>query len=141
MPGNVKTLDSAGMDEFPTGLYAGYAMTLERHLLKSEYADGSFQRASDVTTSGRKWRFTRKLTASQLAELRDFYFAHVGRPFLFSDLYTSRPNVNFDEMPGLADDLPGTMDDAKMIVVFSSAWSETAVMSRWQVSLELTEVA
>lgn len=117
MPGNVKTITDT-LDYFPSSLHSAYAVTHTRHAVISEYPDGSSQRHSDVETSRRSWRFSKRLTASELSALRDFYFAHVGKPFLFKDLHSGQ----------------------HVKAVFTSSWSETYDLGRFTVSLETAEV-
>lgn len=118
MPGNVKVCDPATLDTFPEGLFSDYSVSLARHAIANEYGDGSTQRSSDVTTSKRSWRFSRKVTASKRTELYQFYMAHVGKPFLFRDVHT-----------GL-----------KYTGVFTSGWQEAGVIGRSVVSFEIGEV-
>lgn len=117
MPGNIKTI-TGQLDIFPESLCTDYAVTHTRHAVVSEYPDGSSQRHSDVATTRKSWRLSKRLTASQLAELREFYFSHIGKPFLFRDLHTGQ----------------------YVKAVFTSAWSETYDLGRFLASLEIAEV-
>jgi hypothetical protein len=118
MPGSVPSIDPAGLDSFPVSLYSAYAVRYARFCLTSDYPDGSLQRSSPVTTSTKSWRISKRLTASQLATLRTFYWAHVGKTFLFRDL-ASGQNIK---------------------AVFAGAWSESLDMGRLNVSLDVQEV-
>lgn len=116
MPGSVKT--ATAVDYFPQSLYTALSTTYHRHAVQSEYPDGSSQRYSDVATSTRSWRFKKRLTASQLNTLRQFYQTHIGKPFYYRD--------------------PASGQYIK--AVFSSPWSETYDLGRYTVELTITEV-
>jgi len=118
MPNNVKTIDTTALDTLPEDLFSAYSVSTNRRIVISEYPDGSCQRNSDVTSSKRSWRFSKKLTASRRNTLNQFYLAHVGKPFWFRDVHAGM----------------------KFTGVFTSGWRETGAIGRSQVSLEVEEV-
>ncbi len=118
MPGNVKTIDVSTLDTFPGVLYTAYAVNHQRHVIGSQYPDGTVQVASDVDTAQKTWRIAMKLTATQLSTVREFYYAHLAKPFLFQDLHTGQ----------------------RFKAVFTSPWQETSALGRSPVSLELHEI-
>ena len=118
MPGNVQPIDQESLDSFPGGLFSQLNYSYSRRAILSEYPDGSTQRYSDVETTTRKWRFTQKLTAAARNTLYQFFLSHVGVPFWFQD----------------------AASQVQYAGVIISAWQETGVLGRSQVSLEVQEV-
>jgi hypothetical protein len=128
MPGNIQPIDQNSLDLFPpAGLTCTkHAVIHTRHTIQSQYPDGSIQARTDVNTTKRVWQiemrprayFAEPETQSQLDALRAFYDAHIGKPFLFTDLHSGE----------------------RYPAVFSSAWQETSGVPRYSVALEIQEV-
>ncbi len=118
MPGSVKPVDHNALDAFPVARYQAYEVSHTRHVVSSEYPDGSTQRNSPVTTSTRRWRISASLLPAQVEELFAFHQSHIGVPFLFRDVHANQ---------GLK-------------AVFVSPWSVTHGWPRWTVSLDVEEI-
>lgn len=101
----------------------------------SEYRDGGSQRSVFASTSRKRWRLAKRLTAAQLAELRAFYQARKGstEPFYFYDPWETNPKFTYDPTGG--------SPVGRYTVRFQGSWSESAGLGRAVVQIELTELA
>jgi hypothetical protein len=133
MPGNVQ--NAAPATVFPPSLCAAFVHEREYPVLENEYRNGESQRVAQASTSRKRWRLVKRLTAVQLAELREFYVARGGpmEAFYFYDPYETNPKFSHDPT-GMA--LAG-----RHVVRFNSPWSEWVGLGRSDVSLELIELA
>lgn len=83
MPGNVE--NATVLSLMPPDLCNAFAEERVFHVRQSDYADGSGQCLAETIVCRKSFTLTRRLTAEQLAILRDFYFAQGGAttPFHF----------------------------------------------------------
>lgn len=133
MPGNVANAVVAGV--MPESLCYAFEAIREWAVLENLYVDGVSQRAVRTTTSRKAWSITKRLTASELEELRDFFEARRGiEAFYFYDGTETSPKWTYDES--------GVATIGRYTVVFhEKSWSQVVgIGARGEVSLTIIEV-
>jgi len=133
MPGNIANAFACAV--FPHGLCRAFVHTREYPVIDNEYRNGESQRSAQATTSRKKWTLAKRLTALQLAALRDFYDARNGahEAFYFYDPYETNPKFSYDPT--------GVAVTGRYTVRFNSDWSQSVTAGRSDVQIELIEVA
>ncbi len=133
MPGSVA--NAAPSTVLPQSLCTAFAHERAYPLVENEYKDGSSQRTVLATTSRKRWRLSKRLTPTQLQELRDFYDARQGpvEPFYFYDPYETNPKFSYDPT--------GEAVAGRYTVRFDGEWKQFSGPGRSDVSIELIELA
>jgi phage-related protein len=133
MPGSVQ--NAAPLTVLLASLSRAFVHEREYPALDNEYRNGESQRSVQATNSRKHWRLSKRLTAVQLAALRDFYDARKGptEPFYFYDPYETSPKFSHDPA--------GQAVAGRYTVRFGGEWSQSASLGRTEVSIELIEVA
>lgn len=115
----------------PDGLCRAFTASREYWAVLNIYLAGESQVELLGSTSRRSWELARRLTSTDLEDLRDFYDATDNQPFWFYDLLTSKSAVY---------DPTGVLVTGRHTVRFEGEWSQVAYMGRGEVSLRLVEV-
>ena len=133
MPGSVQ--NAAPLTVLPASLSRAFVHQREYPVLDNEYRNGESQRSVQATNSRKRWRLAKRLTAAELAVLRDFYVARKGptEPFYFYDPYETDPKFSHDPT--------GQALAGRYTVRFASSWEQNTPLSRTDLSLELIELA
>ena len=99
------------------------------------YPDGSSQRALVVGSSTKRWQLAKRLTATELVTLRDFYDARAGghQPFYYYDPYDFSPKFGYDAT--------GVATTGRYTVHFLGQWSQAIGLGRGECSIGLEEIA
>jgi phage-related protein len=133
MPGSVA--NAAPTTVLPQSLCRAFVHTREYPVIDNEYRNGESQRSAQAATSRKKWSLTKRLTATQLQALRDFYDARNGthQPFYFYDPYETNPKFSWDGT--------GAAVTGRYTVRFNTDWSQSVTPGRSDVQVELIEIA
>jgi phage-related protein len=133
MPGSVQNAAPAMV--LPHSLCRAFVHEREYPVIENEYRNGESQRSAQASNSRKRWRLAKRLTAAQLAALRDFYDARKGatEPFYHYDPYETSPKFSHDPS--------GQAVAGRYAVRFAGEWSQTVSLGRADVSIELIEVA
>jgi phage-related protein len=133
MPGSVQNATPATV--LPQSLCRAFVHTREYPVIGNEYRNGESQRSVESSTSRKRWRLAKRLTAAQLRALRAFYEARNGlaEPFYFYDPYETSPKFSYDPT--------GQAVAGRYTVRFNCEWSQSASPGRAEVVIELVEVA
>lgn len=135
MPGNVSLADASAV--LPQTLCKEFTYERDYPVQINEYADGSSQREIMATNSRKRWTIKRRLTATEMAALRDFYEARGADPFFFYD-----PFEPADGQPiGSNWDETGVSLQGRFTVRFQGAFSQDMDLGLGEVALELVELA
>lgn len=131
MPSDV--IQSAPVDVLPQALARQFTIDERLEALdNNRYTDGSSDRAALAPIPRRYFTLSVPLTGALWRLLRDFYFAHLGKPFYF---YVAKETV-----PPWTYDATGAATDGRYKVVFDSAWTETLALGRSSTDFALREV-
>jgi len=119
----------------PWSLSTAFVRSQEYPVLENEYRNGESQRSVYATNSRKRWRLAKRLTADQLADLRDFYDERNGpvESFYFYDPYETNPKFSYDPA--------GQAVAGRYTVRFNCEWSQFLSPGRAEVAIELVEVA
>ena len=133
MPGSVE--NAAPATVLPLSLCRTFVHERSYPLIENEYKNGESQRSVQAAASRKRWRMAKRLTATQLGDLRDFYEARGGtlEPFYFYDPYETNPKFSWDPT--------GIATTGRYTVHFDGEWSQTVGLGRSDVSIELIELA
>ena len=136
MPGNVDNAVSTTV--LPNALSRQYVRNREYPLRSAEYADGRSQRFLLGATSRKSWRISRRISPTELTELRDFFEARGGakETFIFYDVQEDAADngtYRYDETGVL-------VADHKYEVRFDIPWAQSVGLARGDVDLVLVEV-
>jgi len=120
MPGSVQ--NAAPVAVLPVTLSRAFVHEREYAVLDNEYRNGESQRSMLASTSRKRWKLAKRLTPSQIAELRSFYEARKGatEAFFFYDPYDTA--------------------HGRYAVRFDSSWEQTASPGRIDTEIALIEV-
>lgn len=105
------------------------------HVRQSEYVDGSGQCLAETTICRKSFTVTRRLTAEQLAMLRDFFYAQGGaaKPFHFY--------FGPETLPLFSHDPTGQNPTGRYTVRFEGELVLELGLGRAPVNISLVEVA
>ena len=133
MPGSVQ--NAAPLTVLPPSLSRAFVHEREYPALDNEYRNGESQRSVQAANSRKRWRLAKRLTAAQLAALREFYDARKGptEPFYFYDPYETSPQVSHDPT--------GQTVGGRYTVRFAGPWEQSTSFARTDLALELIELA
>jgi len=133
MPGNVSA--AAPSTVMPLSLSKAFSHSREYPLIENEYKNGESQRSLNAASSRKTWQLTKRLTPSQLATLRTFYFALNGpqQPFYFYDPFETSPKFSYDGT--------GVVTTGRYTVRFDTPWQQQAFPARLETPVVLIELA
>ena len=133
MPGSIQ--NAVPTTVMPNSLSRAFVHAREYGLLENEYRNGESQRGLLVATSRKRWRLGKRLAATLLQQLRDFYDARKGpeEPFYFYDPYETVPKFCYDPT--------GTATQGRYTVRFEGAWEQSVGLGRVDVEISLVELA
>lgn len=138
MPGNVS--NAAPATVLPQSLCTAFQHSRSYPVRANEYADGTAQRDVLALSSRKIWQLAKRLTATDLATLRDFYEARGGtkEAFYFYDPY----NPGTGSAVGSNYDPTGTETQGRHVVCFTGDWAQNASgPGRLTVDIGLRELA
>lgn len=134
MPGNIA--GAAPTLVMPQQLCTAFSEARDYAQLRNQYHDGSPEASQLAQTSRRTFKLSRRLTASQLTTLRNFYTSVNGglTPFLFYNPYEGSPiGSNYDAT--------GVNPTGRCVVVFRNSWQQATGSLRTDVqNFELIEL-
>lgn len=114
----------------PTSLATKFTETHAAQVNINEYHDGSSHRFALVTSGRRKWTLSKRLTAFQIALLRDFQNTINGGAFYFYNPSETIPPFS-----------PNPIGTAGLYLVrFNNDWSQVSRVGRSDLDIELMEV-
>jgi hypothetical protein len=133
MPASI--LNAAPTAVLPPHLCTAFSHSRAYPVLVNEYRDGEVQRSLQAETSRKQWTQTRRLSTSELSELRAFYFARSGptEPFYFYDPFETTPKFYYDPTGG--------SETGRYVVRFDCAWQEETGMAYSTVPITLVQLA
>ena len=133
MPGSVQ--NAAPLTVLPPSLSRAFVHEREYPALDNEYRNGESQRSVQAANSRKRWRLAKRLTAAQLAALREFYDARKGptEPFYCYDPYETSPQFSHDPT--------GQAVTGRYTVRFASPWEQSTSLARADLTLEVIELA
>lgn len=133
MPGSVQ--NAAPLTVMPPCLSRAFVHEREYPVLDNEYRQGESQQSIQASNSRKRWRVTKRLAPVALAALRDFFNARRGptEPFYFYDPYETTPKF--------AHDPTGQATAGRYTVRFANPWSESVMLGRADLAIELIELA
>ncbi|HZT32765.1 MAG TPA: hypothetical protein VFA33_22950 [Bryobacteraceae bacterium] len=138
MPGNLQPAAPNGV--MPFSLCTAFTELREYAQLQDQYRDGTIQRSQLAQTSRRMFRLSKRLSASALATLYNFWVSQNGglTPFAFYNPF----DVLADQQIGSNYDPTGNNTQGRVTVVFRGNWAQVTELARSNVqALELVEVA
>jgi hypothetical protein len=133
MPGSVA--NAAPTMVLPNSLSRAFVHTREYPVIENDYRNGESQRAVLATNSRKAWRLAKRLTPTQLQQLRAFYNARSGpaEPFYFYDPYETNPKFSHDPT--------GVGTTGRYTVRFDSEWAQVVTPGRVNTEIALIELA
>jgi hypothetical protein len=137
MPANILAAVPNGV--MPFSLCTAFTETREFAQLQNQYRDGTIQRAQLALTSRRKFRLNKRLNASALSALYNFWASQNGglTPFAFYIPF----DVGAGQQIGSNYDPTGNNPQGRVTVVFRGNWAQATDLARTNVQgLELVEV-
>ena len=138
MPGNILAAVPNGV--MPFTLCTAFTELRVYEQLQNQYHDGTIQRAQLAQTSRRTFRLSKRLSASVLSALYDFWGSQNGglTPFAFYDPF----DVASGQQIGENYDPSGNNTQGRLTVVFRNpVWNQSTGLARTDVpSIELIEV-
>ena len=138
MPGDLQQAAPNGV--MPPSLCTAFTELREYAQLQNQYRDGTIQRSQLAQTSRRTFRLSKRLSASALAGLYNFWISQNGglTPFAFYSPF----EVTAGQQIGSNYDPTGNGTQGRVMVVFRGNWSQATDVARSTVGgLELVEVA
>lgn len=137
MPGSVSNASASTV--MPQTLCAAFIESREWSVEINEYVDGSSQRTARTATSRKRFQIGKRLNATQLLALRDFWDARKGpmEAFYFYSPY----DATLGSAIGSNYDASGVGTTGRYLVHFVGEWSQAMGMVRGEVSVELEELA
>jgi hypothetical protein len=133
MPGSVQ--NAAPATVLPASLSRAFTRTQDYPVLENEHKNGESQRSAQTSNSRKRWRLAKRLTPTQVGELRTFYDARSGpvEPFYFYDPYETNPKFTSDPT--------GVATTGRYTVRFDCDWNQSCEPGRADVQIELIELA
>jgi hypothetical protein len=138
MPGNISNAIPSGV--MPASLCIAFTELREFVQLQNQYHDGTIQRSQLAQTSRRTFRLSKRLSASMLSALYNFWVSQNGgmTPFAFYNPF----DVTAGQQIGSNYDPTGNNTQGRVTVVFRGNWAQATDIARSNVqALELVEVA
>jgi len=138
MPGNLQPAAPNGV--MPLALCTAFTELREYAQLQSQYHDGTIQRSQLAQTSRRTFRLSKRLSASALSALCNFWVSQNGglTPFAFYNPF----DVLAGQQIGSNYDPTGNNTQGRVTVVFRGSWAQATDLARTNVEgLQLIEVA
>lgn len=134
MPGSVVAVSAT--EVMPLSLCRAFRHERDYPIWENEFPNGESIRRKRASSSRKSWRLAKALTATQLADLRDFYEARSGslEPFFFYD--------GTDTATAWAYDATGVATTGRYTVRFNDAkWGQDVTLPRAGVDITLIEVS
>lgn len=134
MPGSVA--NAAPATVLPDTLSRAFARAFGWPVNVNEYRLGESQRAYLAGTSRKSWRLAKRLSASDLDDLRDFFEDRGGstEPFYFYDPWETSPKFTPDPT--------GVETTGRYTVRFAvDSWRQISAFPRVETDIELIELA
>jgi len=138
MPGNLQQAAPNGV--MPNSLCTAFTELREYAQLQNQYRDGTIQRSPLAQTSRRTFRLSKRLSASLLSALYNFWVSQNGglTPFAVYNPF----DVAAGQQIGSNYDPTGNNTQGRVTVVFRGNWAQATDLGRSNVpGLELVEVA
>jgi len=138
MPGNLQPAAPNGV--MPLSLCTAFTELREYAQLQNQYHDGTIQRSQLAQTSRRTFQLSKRLSASTLATLYNFWVSQNGglTPFAFYNPF----DVLAGQQIGSNYDPTGNNTQGRVTVAFRGNWAQSTDLCRTNVQgLELVEVA
>ena len=138
MPGNLLAAVPNGV--MPFTLCTAFTEEREYAELQNEYRDGTIERSQLAQTSRRTFRLSKRLSASALSALYNFWESQNGglTPFAFYNPF----DVAAGQEIGSNYDPTGNNTQGRVTVVFRGNWAQTTDLARSNLQgLQLVEVA
>ena len=138
MPGNILAAVPNGV--MPFSLCTAFSESREYAQLQNQYHDGTIQRSQLAQTSRRTFRLSKRLSASVLSALYNFWISQNGgsTPFAFYNPF----EVTAGQQIGSNYDPTGNKTQGRITVVFRGNWAQSTDPARSDVQgLQLVEVA
>ena len=138
MPGNLTQSEPSGV--MPASLCTAFTELREYAQLQNQFHDGTVQRSQLAQTSRRSFRLNKRLNASALSALYNFWVSQDGglTPFSFYDPF----DVGVGQQIGSNYDPTGANTQGRVTVVFRGNWAQSTDLARTNLQgLELIEVA
>ena len=138
MPGNLVQAEANGV--MPASLCTAFTELREYAQLQNQYRDGTIQRSQLAQTSRRTFRLSKRLNATALSVLYNFWVSQNGglTPFAFYKPF----DVASGQQIGSNYDPTGNNTQGRVTVVFRGNWAQATDIARSNLQrLELMEVA
>lgn len=138
MPGNLVQWVSGVV--MPASLCTAFTEQREYAQLQSQYHDGTIHRSQLAQTSRRTFRLTKRLNASALATLYNFWVSVNGglTPFAFYNPF----DVATGQQIGSNYDSTGINTQGRLVVTFRGNWVQSSGLARTDLpQIEMVEVA
>lgn len=138
MPGNLIQSEPNGV--MPLSLSTAFTEMREFVVLQNQYHDGTLQKSQLAQTSRRTFRLAKRLNASALAALYNFWVSQNGGLTAFA--FYNPFDVAAGQQIGSNYDPTGNNNQGRVTVVFRGNWAEATDIARTNVqNLELVEVS
>ena len=137
MPGNLQSAAPNGV--MPLSLCTAFTELREYAQLQNQYHDSTIQRSQLAQTSRRTFQLSKRLSASTLATLYNFWVSQNGglTPFAFYNPF----DVLAGQQIGSNYDPTGNNTQGRVTVAFRGNWAQSTDLCRTKVrGLELVEV-
>ena len=138
MPGNLQSAAPNGV--MPLSLCTAFTELREYAQLQNQYHDSTIQRSQLAQTSRRTFQLSKRLSASTLATLYNFWVSQNGglTPFAFYNPF----DVLAGQQIGSNYDPTGNNTQGRVTVAFRGNWAQSTDLCRTNMQgLELVEVA
>jgi len=137
MPGNLTQSEPNGV--MPASLCTAFTELREYAEIQNQFHDATIQRSQLAQTSRRTFRLNKRLNASALSALYNFWVSQNGglAPFAFYNPF----DVAAGQQIGSNYDSTGNNTQGRVTVVFRGNWTQATDLARTNVQgLELVEV-
>ena len=137
MPGNLQPAAPNGV--MPLSLCTAFTELREYAQIQNQYHDGTIHRSQLAQTSRRTFRLSKRLSATQLLALYNFWISQNGglTPFAFYNPF----DVAAGQQIGSNYDPTGNNTVGRVTVVFRGTWAQATDVARSNVhGLDLAEV-
>ena len=130
MPGNLTQPEPNGV--MPASLCTAFTELREHVQLQNQYHDGTIQRSQLAQTSRRTFRLNKRLDASALSALYNFWVSQNGglTPFAFYNPF----DVALGQQIGSSHDPTGNNTQGRATVVFRGNWAQATDLARTNVA-------